>query len=80
MAPCSHTPGVPRRGAEQCPCSPTLTPSAHRLQEDQEHERAVSPGDECSGPEKRSDPDPKPRGLSESRGVQEWGCPAGGLL
>ncbi|XP_015506286.1 uncharacterized protein ENSP00000471857-like [Parus major] len=62
------------------PITATVAPFQYRLQEDQEHERATSPGDECSGPEKGCDPDPKPRGLSESRGVgQEWGCPAGGL-
>ncbi|XP_066421157.1 uncharacterized protein ENSP00000471857-like [Molothrus aeneus] len=63
------------------PITATVAPFQYRLQEDQEHERAMSPGNESSRPEKGSDPDPKPRGLSESRGVgQQWGCPAGGLL
>lgn len=66
----SPTPGGPQLDA---PCDAPLLPHSHpssapRLQEDQEEERATSPGDECSGPVEGSDPNPKARGLSESEG------------
>nr|XP_041577263.1 neuron navigator 1 isoform X2 [Taeniopygia guttata] len=62
------------------PITATVAPFQYRLQEDWEHERATSPGDECSDPEKGSHPDPKPRGLTTaaaSGGLN--GCSAGML-
>ncbi|XP_042635918.1 neuron navigator 1 isoform X4 [Catharus ustulatus] len=62
------------------PITATVAPFQYRLQENQEHERATSPDDECSGPEKGSDPDPKPRGLTTAPvpgGLN--GCSAGML-
>ncbi|XP_005059406.2 PREDICTED: neuron navigator 1 [Ficedula albicollis] len=62
------------------PITATVAPFQYRLREDREHERATSPGDECSAPEKGSDPDPKPRGLrSMERPRWVWGprCPSG---
>ncbi|XP_049687762.1 neuron navigator 1 isoform X10 [Accipiter gentilis] len=46
------------------PVTATVAPFQYRLQEDQEEERATSPGDECSGPVEGSDPNPKARGLN----------------
>uniref|UniRef100_A0A8C3ESW1 Neuron navigator 1 n=1 Tax=Corvus moneduloides TaxID=1196302 RepID=A0A8C3ESW1_CORMO len=63
------------------PITATVAPFQYRLQEDREHERATSPGDECSGPEKGSDPDPKPRGLTTAAAAPGGlnGCSAGML-
>ncbi|XP_059723546.1 neuron navigator 1 isoform X2 [Haemorhous mexicanus] len=62
------------------PITATVAPFQYRLQEDREHERAMSPGDECSGPEKGSDPDPKPRGLTTAAAPGGLnGCSAGML-
>ncbi|XP_010582841.1 PREDICTED: neuron navigator 1 isoform X2 [Haliaeetus leucocephalus] len=46
------------------PVTATVAPFQYRLQEDQEEERATSPGDECPGPVEGPDPDPKARGLN----------------
>ncbi|XP_072774848.1 neuron navigator 1 isoform X6 [Taeniopygia guttata] len=62
------------------PITATVAPFQYRLQEDWEHERATSPGDECSGPEKGSHPDPKPRGLTTAAAPGGLnGCSAGML-
>ncbi|XP_054373246.1 neuron navigator 1 isoform X1 [Molothrus ater] len=62
------------------PITATVAPFQYRLQEDQEHERAMSPGDESSRPEKGSDPDPKPRGLTTAAAPGGLnGCSAGML-
>ncbi|CAN8200043.1 unnamed protein product [Coccothraustes coccothraustes] len=62
------------------PITATVAPFRYRLQEDREHERAMSPGDEYSGPEKGSDPDPKPRGLTTAAAPGGLnGCSAGML-
>ncbi|XP_048183740.1 neuron navigator 1 isoform X1 [Corvus hawaiiensis] len=63
------------------PITATVAPFQYRLQEDREHERATSPGDECSDPEKGSDPDPKPRGLTTAAAAPGGlnGCSAGML-
>ncbi|XP_027753933.1 uncharacterized protein LOC114064787 [Empidonax traillii] len=55
------------------PVTATVAPFHYRLQEDREQEGAASPGDEYPGPAEGPDRDPKPRGLSESRGAsREW--------
>nr|XP_026652482.1 neuron navigator 1 [Zonotrichia albicollis] len=60
------------------PITATVAPFQYRLQEDREHERATSPGDECSSPEKGSDP--KPRGLTTAAAPGGLnGCSAGML-
>lgn len=48
-------------------CPPSSPPSVPRLQEDQE-ETDMSLGDKCPGLAEGPDPEPKPRGLSESGG------------
>ncbi|KAM4885318.1 neuron navigator 1 [Sylvia borin] len=75
------SPSVPAHGPPHShPITATVAPFQYRLQEDQEHERATTPGDECSGPEKGSDPDPKPRGLTTAAAPGGLnGCSAGML-
>ncbi|XP_069627681.1 neuron navigator 1 isoform X1 [Haliaeetus albicilla] len=60
------------------PVTATVAPFQYRLQEDQEEERATSPGDECPGPVEGPDPDPKARGLTAAPGGLN-GCSAGML-
>uniref|UniRef100_A0A8B9NDJ7 Neuron navigator 1 n=1 Tax=Accipiter nisus TaxID=211598 RepID=A0A8B9NDJ7_9AVES len=66
------------------PVTATVAPFQYRLQEDQEEERATSPGDECSGPVEGSDPNPKARGLTAAAAAAAApgglnGCSAGML-
>lgn len=72
QSPRHHIP-IPWGSPTDCTHVPLLSPPAHpllsvpRLQEDQE-ETDMSLGDKCPGPAEGPDPEPKPRGLSESRG------------
>ncbi|XP_072742386.1 neuron navigator 1 isoform X2 [Ciconia boyciana] len=65
------------------PITATVAPFQYRLQEDQEEEKATSPGDECPGPAEGPDPDPKPRGLTATAAAAAPGglngCSAGML-
>ncbi|XP_074910808.1 neuron navigator 1 isoform X1 [Buteo buteo] len=64
------------------PVTATVAPFQYRLQEDQEEERATSPGDECPGPVDGPDPDPKARGLTAAAAAAPGGlngCSAGML-
>ncbi|XP_056367427.1 neuron navigator 1 isoform X2 [Oenanthe melanoleuca] len=62
------------------PITATVAPFQYRLREDREHGRATSPGDECSAPEKGSDPEPKHRGLTTAAAPGGLnGCSAGML-
>ncbi|XP_072742387.1 neuron navigator 1 isoform X3 [Ciconia boyciana] len=66
------------------PITATVAPFQYRLQEDQEEEKATSPGDECPGPAEGPDPDPKPRGLTAATAAAAApgglnGCSAGML-
>ncbi|XP_069627682.1 neuron navigator 1 isoform X2 [Haliaeetus albicilla] len=61
------------------PVTATVAPFQYRLQEDQEEERATSPGDECPGPVEGPDPDPKARGLTAAAPGGLNGCSAGML-
>ncbi|KAM9255469.1 neuron navigator 1 [Cariama cristata] len=65
------------------PVTATVAPFQYRLQEDQEEERALSPGDKCPGPAEGPDPDPKPRGLTAAAAAAAPGglngCSAGML-
>ncbi|KAM7082539.1 LOW QUALITY PROTEIN: neuron navigator 1 [Ciconia maguari] len=63
------------------PITATVAPFQYRLQEDQEEEKATSPGDECPGPAEGPDPDPKPRGLTTAGSSRPGGkCCSAGML